>query len=635
MLKLPKIFGEGCVLQRDMPVCIWGNAEPNEKICIGIRKGEQLLASCECLADEKGDFQGELSRIPAGGIYQLWVEGKKEKLCISEVWAGDVFICAGQSNMELPMNRVAWKYPEEFEEGNPDVHIYKVIEQYEFERPLTDHKTADWKSCIPQNLGVISAFSYFMGKEISKTKKIPVGILNLSLGGTPVEAWMSRECLADHVQYLQQLEKVQNPACAAKFREEGESAQELWYRELEKQESLSEEAEEIWHSIFLPTVLADAGLKDFCGSLWLKRKFSVPDEAAGKEALLEFGTLIDSDQMYINGVKIGETGYRYPPRRYPVPAGLIKKGENEIVIHLVCRDGDGRITPGKNHRIMWKNIEEYSVSLEGTWEYRIHAKCDPAPEQVFLNRTPAGLFQGMVSPCLPYAVRGAVWYQGESNDSHPDDYAELLRDMIADWRRQWNQKNLPFVVVQLPNCGVDIAGGDAWPKIRYAQSEAEKVENTAVTVNLDLGEDNDLHPLAKKEIAHRAVLAIRHLVYKEKLAWTAPKPFLSEKNREGMQILFRDRFSKKTEEVLLGRRDAVSQLIRNAEDSADAPGLFELCGADGIWKPAAAVKTETGILVRSSAVSEPEAVRYAWKAAPGSLLLYSKDGFPVGPFVLS
>ncbi|MCD7882270.1 MAG: hypothetical protein LUI87_00960, partial [Lachnospiraceae bacterium] len=467
-----------------------------------------------------------------------------------------------------------------------------------------------------------------------------------------------------------------------------------------------------WQPVRLPGSLADAGLENFCGSVMLRKKFSVPDERAGKKALLRLGTLADADRAYINGVLVGETGYRYPPRRYTVPEGVLQAGENELLIHLVCRNGDGRMTKGKPVEVVWEDVCDDSwllkhrrpeseasiaarpdivqreelfsceespapISLEGEWEYLALAATEPAPEQVFLNRGATGLFHEMVAPALAYTVKGVVWYQGESNDCRPEEYEKLLPAMISNWQRRWMQERLPFVIVQLPNCDIDIAketedGELPWPMIREAQRQAGKLPDVAVTVNLDIGEDNDLHPLNKKEAARRAALALRKIVYHEDVVCSGPKLCGWEKHTDGLVLHF-DRTvvcrtvqnSKRAEDVL-----ANAAVKESAEKTCVPDGLFELYCENPGWMPAKArlygqeirlqpvlpADTESAACADSSshsahtesaACADPSshsadtdsfmeksvlAVRYAWSNAPGSRLLYGEEGLCVAPF---
>jgi sialate O-acetylesterase len=590
-------------------------------------------------ADANGRFEVLYQDLPAGGPYVIRVSNEAgEHLEVQQVYVGDVFVCGGQSNMELQMRRVRERFPEEFWNGGAaDVHLYKVQEYYDFRAPLEDHVTAGWTVCTAENLSEISAFSYFLGKELAELRHVPVGIINLSLGGTPVEAWMSLEGLKPWPDELKQRRIFQDESFRANLMAGKEQEERDWYGEVVRQEHAWPDDTIPWKTLTIPGYLSDAGLVDFCGCIWLRRTFEVAPECAGREALLRFGTLTDSDQIYINGVLVGETGYCYPPRRYTIPEGVLTAGENEIRIRLICRNGGGRATMGKPYEILWENVcsDSYvpqeklpaAIRLDGQWEYQVRAVCGHAPEQEFINRRPTGLFQGMVAPCLPYTVSGAVWYQGESNDSHPDNYGELLRAMIADWRNQWQQEQLPFVIVQLPNCGVDVAGGDAWPKIRAAQCAAQELDQVAMTVNIDIGEDNDLHPLDKKTAAHRAVLALRSMVYGEDVCWKGPELSGCTISGENVCLNFE---TGDGSDVMLAERGTVPGSVSSC--LLYTGHLFELAGADGVYYPAEVSICGKTVTLHAPRVQEPWYVRYAWSQAPGKVLLYQENGLCAGPF---
>ncbi|SDG92520.1 Glycosyl hydrolases family 2, sugar binding domain [Marvinbryantia formatexigens] len=816
-MRLPKIFGEGCVLQQGENTRIWGWGAPGEMVTIRLKSrdeeeprqtekmekvqepdriqepgenGNSWSDTAICVqerCEKDGRFETCFPHLAAGGPYVLEAAGENGQVCrVQNVYVGEVFVCAGQSNMELPMCRVRVRFPEEFaaggassgsdkksaaggalpendSEGSADfarrpsandfvLHIYKVTEHYDFDAPLDDHVQASWQAAVRENLEELSAFSYFFGKEIALFRGVPVGILNLSLGGTPAEAWTSREGLRDKPEYLRITEQFRDKNFCKNLLAKKERQEQNWYDTLRRQEELSEgqdgassaegqteplpgrdaalpaggrtglpegqsaflperQPDKQWHQITLPCEFKDTELGHFCGSLLLRKKFRISEQQAGRAGVLRFGTLVDSDEMFLNGVKIGETGYQYPPRRYPVPEGLLREGENTLEIRLICRYGNGRVTPGKALDIIWEDVcsddwmpgqkeagampgrtdagtasqadasgrkaqpedgrklrqttseaepgaaegadlaDSAPVALGGTWEYRILAACGPAPEQVFLNRTPTGLFNGMVAPCQPYTVSAVVWYQGESNDSHPGDYAQLLAGLIQDWRRGFRREDLPFVVVQLPNCGVDIAPGDAWPLIREAQLSAERLPYVAVTVNLDIGEDNDLHPLNKKAAAQRAALAVRSLVYQEPVHWQGPRLEAVSVWGSSLRLTFRTDGGQGT----AGQTKSAAEILpitgKKAENASvpaggrialrecgacgqENPRLFELAGEDGIYYPAQAKISGNTVCLQSGQVKKPCAVRYAWDCAPGKRLLYDENGLCAAPFCI-
>ncbi len=612
-LILPKLFSDGCVLQQGACSRVWGWCSPGTIVQISIAGQTK-----ETEPNPEGLFETEFSGLPAGGPYEMTVHTSgDEMVTVTDVYVGEVYVCAGQSNMELPMQRVRVRYPEEYKTGAPLVHEYKVTETYDFHAPLRDHEQASWRACTPENLDPVSAFSYFFGKRMQEEKQVPVGILNLSLGGTPVEAWTSLQGLTGYPDLLEQRERCADDHYCRELTAEKDREQQSWLEEILRQEQSVPAGQYGSGTLQLPGIFKEQGLENFCGSLILRRTFEVPEGWETREALLRLGTLTDSDRTLINGTAVGETGYCYPPRRYPVPAGVLKKGINEIEIHLICRNGGGRMTPDKNCDLVWGEYLdqfEQKVPLSGEWSYEITAVTDPAPEQVFLNRTPSGLFNGMAAPCTNYTVKGVIWYQGESNDADPDRYEELLKNFITDWRNAWHQEHLPFIVCQLPNCDVDIATHDAWARIRDAQRRAAQLPDAALTVNLELGEANDLHPLNKKDAAERAVLAALGMIDHESVIWRNPE--IRSIRCEGSEVIL---------DIETG--DGVPLTTRDGAD----PEEFELAGGDGVFHPAQAKLEGCQIRIGSESVRAPRMIRYAWKNAPCHGLICSAAGLDMSP----
>lgn len=610
MLKLPRLIGEGCVLQRGKKVRIYGTDAPGSTVTVRFQ-GQSLSA----VSGAEGKWEVFLKEPEAGGPFRLEVENEKgESRSLSEVYVGEVWVCSGQSNMELPMQRVADRYPEEMAHPDGAVRMFLIGENYEFDEPLQEHMSGEWKAASPDSIPAFSASAYFFGKELHERLQVPVGLILAAKGGSRIEAWMSRKALADHPELLKEAKALKG-AAAARFVHGQESAIQQWLEKLEEKEAEGEACES--GTLTVPGWLSDAGLEDFCGSVLLSRRFLLPEgwEKEGESAILRLGTLVDSDRVYLNGVLVGETGYQYPPRKYAVPGGVLKAGENEILIRLVVNDGRGRITPGKEYSVSWGNGK---ADLAGEWEYRVAGRCTRAPEMDFLCRKASGLYQGMLAPCLPYTVRGIFWYQGESNDRRPEDYGSLLKGLIRSWREGWGEE-LPFIVAQLPAFSIDLKDTDeGWPRIRQAQLEAAALPGVAVTVNLDLGEKNDLHPLDKAGIGHRAALAAEGMVYGEKVPWRGPRLQKWERGERGLTLFF---------EVEGGGA------LRTLD--GEEPGEFWAVGPDGVPGPVPARLCADCVVLEENGAKAFEEILYAWSNAPCRGLLCDENGLLTSPFRIS
>ena len=359
--------------------------------------------------------------------------------------------------------------------------------------------------------------------------------------------------------------------------------------------------------------------------MWFLRNFQVTEGLAGKAAKLWLGTIVDSDTVYINGVMVGHTDYQYPPRKYEIPEGLLREGENTIVIRVKCENGHGRFTDGKKYAL-WNDEEE--IDLTGKWYYEIGAACEQIEPTDFVNWKPTGLYNGMVAPCRPYTLAGILWYQGESNTHVPEVYLELMKRMVAGYRKEWGEE-LPFLYVQLPNFAIDRYDSDAdetgqgWPVVRELQRRAKKLPRVGMAVTMDLGEDNDLHPLNKKEVGFRLAMLAAKMLY----------GIASE--CEGPEICGIDYEMEKTGAVLLYFKNITDGMYAYGGEKGKEIRDFELRDEQGIWHRAAAVIKEDTI--RLTPVERirirPCGVRYLFSNISHGAMIYNRAGFPLSPFV--
>lgn len=621
-LWLPRLIGNGMVLQRGGRTRIWGRCRENDSVTVALTdENKSVLAQSSAAADGTGAWEVFLETGRAGSGYCLTVETKAgERRQIADVAVGEVWICSGQSNMELMMQRVRDRFPEEeMLCEDCDLRIFKINEHYEFKGPLEDHLSGEWKKSGKASVWNFSALTYFYGKFLRKALEVPVGLINVSLGGSPIEAWMGREVFEGEDAILEEIKKYASDGFIENKLKRDMDASENWYSRIRESDPglkegwFGEEAgKEAWKRMELPGMLQERGLKDFIGVIWLRRRFTVPKTMWKKPAKIWLGTLVDSDETYVNGVPVGSTGYQYPPRKYEIPEGILREGENTVVIRLNCNDGHGRVTPDKPYRIF---TEESCVELAGEWEYRIGVRVqDPAPAADFVSWKPTGLYNGMLAPCHNYTVKGFVWYQGESNDKAPQMYEKRLKQLISFWRDRWGLGNLPFLVAQLPNFAIDLPDDESWPQLREAQRRAGMLPDVAATVNIDLGEWNDLHPLNKKGVAYRLSLAARALAYGERIAWQGPEVLACRRRKDKIVLTFSN-----AEEGLL------------TQDS-ERPGEFEVAGADGRYVPVEALTEGRTVILKSGQIQNPCSVRYAWRNNPDRGLLYNREGLPASPF---
>ncbi len=628
-LRLPRLISDGMILQQKKQIKMWGFDRPGRKVMLSFL-GEEYVA----VADGEGRFEAVLPPMEPGGPYNLYIGNENgEEIVVTDILIGDVWLCAGQSNMELPMERVKDRYPEEIREcSEPFIRTFKVIEHSDFHGPLRELQSGSWEKADTGTILKFSATAYFFAKQMYQMTGVPVGLINTSLGGSRIQSWMSREMLQGDVEDLLLAEKYADDAFVAGQLERNQENMEAWHRNLDEQDQgLKRNFKELkapepsFKEVSIPFFFRDTQLQGFIGSVWFLRNFQVTGGLAGKAAKLWLGTIVDSDTVYINGVMVGHTDYQYPPRKYEIPEGLLREGENTIVIRVKCENGHGRFTDGKKYAL-WNDEEE--IDLTGKWYYEIGAACEQIEPTDFVNWKPTGLYNGMVAPCRPYTLAGILWYQGESNTHVPEVYLELMKRMVAGYRKEWGEE-LPFLYVQLPNFAIDRYDSDAdetgqgWPVVRELQRRAKKLPRVGMAVTMDLGEDNDLHPLNKKEVGFRLAMLAAKMLY----------GIASE--CEGPEICGIDYEMEKTGAVLLYFKNITDGMYAYGGEKGKEIRDFELRDEQGIWHRAAAVIKEDTI--RLTPVERirirPCGVRYLFSNISHGAMIYNRAGFPLSPFV--
>jgi len=627
-LRLPRLISDGMVLQRGQAVRIWGWAEPFDSVSVCFAG-----KTYKCAAGDDGKWEVHLDKQEAGGPYSMEISaGSKspdgacaDRIVISDILVGDVWVCSGQSNMMTPILRLTDLFPEEIAESCSDqIRYFQVPERHVFDKKQEDLAGGRWVPAEPSNVNDFSAVSLFFASEIHRKYNVPVGIINASVGGTPAEAWMSEEALRGWPDFLRELEICKDDSYVSSVKKSDEAAMTEWFGKLNRaDEGLRDENRpwysnecdiSDWRAVRIPTSWENIGLKEFCGSIWLKKEIDIPAELAGKPAVLRMGTIVDSDVTYVNGAEVGTVTYRYPPRKYQVPEGVLKAGKNIITVRTVSNTGEGEFVTDKPYRL---EIGGHIIDLTGDWVYKVGvAMNEPLPEMTFFSYKPAGLFNGMISPLMNYVIKGILWYQGEANTPAPKEYYRLFTGLIADWRRQWKLGRLPFIYVQLHNFqrAVREPGPSNWAELRDAQLKALSMPDTAMAVAIDTGEWNDIHPLDKKTVAHRLALAAQKLVYGEDIISSGP--IYSSMKKDGNRII-------------ISFREPTGGLI-----SKDGGKLkhFAIAGSDRRFAWADAVIADDCVIVWNDTIDDPAAVRYAWADNPEGANLYNKAGLPASPF---
>ncbi|MDT0676348.1 sialate O-acetylesterase [Autumnicola musiva] len=615
-VSLPQLINDGMVLQRNAEIRIWGWSSKGESVSVSF-----LEKTYQVKADRNGKWFVDISDLPAGGPYRMTIKGKNQ-INLKDLYVGDVWLASGQSNMELPMSRVEPMYSKEIESAsNAAIRFFEVPKTYNFEEAKEDLKGGEWMPVTPQNIGQFSAVAYFFAKNLNERYKVPIGIINSSLGGSPAEAWISEESLKKFPDYHDEAMRYKS----AEFRDSIEQSDSerinSWYRKSSKDDigiAKNWQDENIntsgWQEMEIPGYWADEELGAKNGVVWFRRKFDISSENLSNEAPeLLMGRIVDADSVFVNGIFAGNTTYQYPPRRYKIPEGVLKKGKNTISIRVINERGRGGFVPDKPYKIVFEDEE---IDLEGKWKYKLGAEMPPLRGQTFIRWKPLGLYNSMINPLTDYTIKGVIWYQGESNTDTSDEYRQLFSTLIRDWRKKWDQETFPFLFVQLANFmeAKEEPADSNWARLRDAQLKTLSLPQTGMAVAIDIGEWNDIHPLNKKAVGDRLAQTARKVAYKEEVV--SGGPVYNSFTRKGNSIIINfDNVGK-------------GLMIKNGKKLKH----FAIAGKDHQFFRANAEIKGDKVIISSPKVKNPVAVRYGWADNPEGVNFYNKNGFPASPF---
>lgn len=628
-VKLLPIFSDNMVLQQKVKAPIWGEATPNKMVEVTTSWNKKKYTA---RADEKGKWSVKVETPSAGGPYTVTISDGTP-VTLKNVLIGEVWICSGQSNMEMQVE--GWgkitNYKQEMAEAQkyPNIRLLQVKKEISTV-PVTDMGATNggWQVCSSETIGDFSAVGYCFGRDLNKYRNVPIGLIDTTWGGTIIETWMSAEALQTMPGLKEEVEEIKHLPATKEGREEVfNQALESWKRQIiEKDRGLMDgkpiwtgvdyDTKE-WKTIEVPGLMQERGLKDFNGIVWFRKEIDIPADWENKELTLHMGQIDDSDFTYFNGVQVGETDNWMAPRSYKIPKDLVKKGKAVIAVRVIDTGGTGGIY-GAPENVFIQKSETEKTQLAGPWLYKIamSMKEIPAmPRNTSSNpNTPTYLFNAMLNPLVPYAIKGAIWYQGESNAGQAYQYRELLPLMITDWRKQWGT-DFPFYIVQLANFMTQQTKPEesAWAELREAQTRTLHLDHTGMAVTIDIGEAADIHPKNKQEVGRRLALAARAQTYGEKIAYSGPmyQSYKIEGNK--IRISF--------DHIAAGLKAKGNEVLKG----------FAVAGVDHKFYWANAVIEGNTVVVSCPEVGFPIAVRYAWGDNP-VCNLYNSAGLPASPF---
>ncbi|MDD5151218.1 MAG: sialate O-acetylesterase [Flavobacterium sp.] len=611
-----KIFADNMVLQRNTQIPVWGWAKPNEKI--EVRFDKQIKKT---KADKNGKWMIRLDNEAAGGPYNLTIKASNT-IEIENVLVGEVWLCSGQSNMEMPVGRPkGWgisNYAEVSAVANyPLIRQIKIIHATN-SLPESDVKTLGWQVCDPSTVGDFTALGYFFAKIIHEKLKIPVGIIDCNWGGTNIETWISREGFESSDEFKEmiagmpkvsldsivklktkgfdkRIEAIQggkiNAAAASNFKESGFN-------------------DSKWPELNQPEIWEKQSLGEFDGVVWLRKSITLSADDSKKEAILELSTVDDDDVTYINGVKVGSRIGWNLERKYTIPVGILKEGTNVIAVRVTDNGGGGGIYG--NAANLKLTIGTTIIPLSGKWKFQVESIKKTTNENSF----PSLCYNAMINPLIPFAFQGVLWYQGESNAPRAYQYRTAFPLLINDWRQKWNKK-FPFYFVQLATyktTGNSNEGCD-WAELQEAQTLTLKVPNTGMAVTTDIGNPNDIHPTNKLDVGKRLAALALNNTYTIPMVCSGPM-------YKSMEI--------SGSEIIISFNDIGSGLF--TPDKYGYIKGFEIAGEDQVFHYAKAFIKDNKVVVSSEEVSSPISVHFSWIGDASESNLFNKEGFPAVPF---
>jgi sialate O-acetylesterase len=628
-VRLPALVGGHMVLQREQPARVWGWATPGEVVRVSVGG-----SSGKATADADGNWRVELAPQRAGGPYEMTISARNT-IRLEDVWVGEVWVASGQSNMEFPLAQ-ALGGADDAKADCDGLRLFTVAKATSL-RPRDD-VNGQWSACDPSTAAGFSAVAFYFGQALAKGLGVKIGLVHSSWGGTPAEAWTSREALSAEPSLRAMVADFDAALSDPEAQKTFAARLEAWEKANYHQDTANEGAAQgwpkpetstaDWKRMDLPQQWEKAGLA-IDGAVWFRRVVEIAPEWAGKDLRLSLGPLDDFDVTYFDGEEVGHTGNETPgsyavPRKYTVPGRLVKPGRSVVAVRIFDHFGGGGFSGAVPD--LWLGPVDSSakpIPLAGPWDYKVERALPPATPNFGTQprmpspqnpNSPTVLYGGMIAPLTPYTIRGAIWYQGESNAGAAYQYRTLFPTLIRDWRQHWGRGDFPFLFVQLANYmqRVGLPGESTWAELREAQTMALTLPNTGMAVAIDIGDANDIHPKYKRDVGER--LARWALADSYGRPVLKSGPLYQSSAVEGGAVRVRFRYA-------------------NGLTTMDGrpPRGFAVAGSDRRWQWAEARIDGDSVIVSSPAVQQPVAVRYAWADNPEATLC-NGERLPASPF---
>ncbi|HSR17478.1 MAG TPA: sialate O-acetylesterase [Ignavibacteriaceae bacterium] len=642
-IQIPSIFSDNMVLQQNAEAPFWGIANQSENINVKGSWGK----SAETTADDHGHWKTKLETPVAGGPYEVSIQIGDSTITFKNVLIGEVWICSGQSNMEMPM--VGWPPRDTIRNSAAEIKNadYPEIRLFTVHRAFSNKKEFDcngtWETCNPNSAANFSATAYFFGRKLYNELKIPIGLIHTSWGGTPVQSWISKEYLQNFGQYKSIIDSMENssgefeeymswlnsfPLINIRNKPEDVKWKNLDFKDLEC--SGINYPDTSWKEMNLPVLWESGEIGNFDGVVWFRKKIEIPSAWLNKDLVLELGPIDDMDRTFVNGTLVGsyETqGYWNTDRIYDVPKEVVKDTHITIAVRILDNQGGGGIYGGPEKIKIHPEGSSESVSLAGTWRYLPVAEyrdqkfyvfgaegnayqTKPTVSFVVSDYTPTALFNGLINPVVPFSIRGAVWYQGESNVGEPEAYSKLFPMMIENWRDVWENESFPFYYVQI--APYNYGDGSHSEKLREAQLQSLRVPNTGMAVTLDIGNTENIHPPDKQDVGDRLAFWALNKTYGKEIPFSGP--VFKSLDFEGNKIILSFDYADKL---------ILKEL--NGENN------FIIADSNKVFKKASVMVDGNKLILSSPGIEEPAAARYAWSNT-SQATLFNEAGLPASSF---
>ncbi|TWR24824.1 9-O-acetylesterase [Mucilaginibacter pallidiroseus] len=620
-------FTDNMVLQQKAKVSLWGTAKPGGQVIITPGWTKQKYQT-KVAAD--GKWMAKVATPAYGGPYHVSFDDG-EKLTLSNILIGDVWLCSGQSNMEMAVGSGAYGVVNADKEI-ADAAKYSAIRMIKIDNTSSFKPQLDvpvkwpWKVCNSETVKDFSAVAYFFAKKIYDEKHIPIGLISDNWGGTVAEAWTSGTSLKKMPAFADFVKSTENGLTQAGIDEQYKTEVRKWINRSRSNDPGFNDTianwaqlafdDATWPKMQLPNFWEQAGVANYDGTMWLRKTVDLPADWAGKEIKLNMQGIDDYDLSFFNGQEVGHTEQFYYPRNYSIPGKLVKAGKNIISVRVFDNSGLGGINKGPLTLQLAADPSK-SIDLGGEWTYKQALplpKLEQPPVHANTPNRPTLIYNAMIAPILPFNIKGVIWYQGESNADRAEEYKTLFPLLINDWRAKFNNPDMPFYFVQIANYNCNDQPPVAnWPELRGAQTDALKLPYTGMAVTIDIGEAGNIHPRNKQDVGLRLALIALAKNYNQPAEFSGP--MLSSQKIVGNKVELRFAHSQ-------------GGLINR--NSSDVKGFF-IAGKDKKFYPAMATVKGQNVTVSSLAVANPVSVRYNWQNTPEGAL-YNKDGLPAVPF---